>query len=170
MRFAELMLALPAVLAVHHLDEVRGADSFVTLYKRVLGARFGDPRVFKMALILIPIATVVLVVSNAMRGGAELRLLCEVAVFAMLVNAIGHGGQSLARRTLLPGTVSGLVVIMPFCVVAVAVMRAEFGAAAGSLLLYAVLGLFAIPLVVAVSLVAGYGLTRGWDSISRRRP
>jgi len=170
MRFAELMLALPAVLTVHHLDEVRGADSFTALYKRVLGARFGDPRVVKAALLLIPVAAVVLVVMNALRGDLALRLFCEVAVFAMLVNAIGHCGQSLARRTLLPGTVSGLAVVLPFCVVAISIMRAEFGDGAGSLLSYAALGLVAIPVVVGVSLITAYGLTRAWDAISRRRP
>ncbi len=83
-----------------------------------------------------------------------------VAIFALLLNAISHCALSLKRHRVLPGTWSATLLILPYSLVAITVMRADFGDSYRSLLLLAGLGAIAVPLTIIVFLWLGYGINR----------
>ena len=77
-----------------------------------------------------------------------------------MLNGIGHSILSVRRRRLLPGTLSAVTLVLPYSAIAIAVMRADLGDSAGSLLRSVAFGALAAPLAIAAFLWLGYGTDR----------
>lgn len=93
------------------------------------------------------------------KGGIYVAL-CSITILAFMENAIGHCVLSLKRRTLIPGTLSAAVLVLPYSIVAIAAMRADLASSYSSLLLFAACGAAAMPLFIVGFLWLGYGISR----------
>jgi hypothetical protein len=93
------------------------------------------------------------------KGGVYVAL-CNITILAFMENAIGHCVLSLKRRTLVPGTLSAAVLVLPYSIVAIASMRADLASSYSSLLLFAACGAVAMPLFIVGFIWLGYGISR----------
>jgi hypothetical protein len=91
---------------------------------------------------------------------AVLLAISKIAIFALLLNALGHCILSLKRRELLPGTLSAVALVLPYSAVAIVIMRASLGDSFWSLFRDAMLGLILAPLAILSLLGISYGLSR----------
>lgn len=164
--FPALYLVLPVVLAVHNVDEYRRYDEFVQVYQGRIPARFITRDVLRNALTLLTfIAAVISIVTYFFRTEVLISL-SKIAVFALMLNAIGHCIQSLSKRRMTPGTLSAITLVLPYSIVAIMVMRSQLGDSVSSLLEFALLGAITIPLVSGIFIFSGYGLSRIANKLS----
>jgi hypothetical protein len=108
-------------------------------------------------MILLTLAVAVLTCLTYIRQSPILVTLSKVAVFAIMLNGIGHCILSLKRRKLAPGTLSVVALVMPYSFIAIAAMRTSLGDSFASLLPCAIYGALAIPLATLSFLWIGYG-------------
>ena len=93
------------------------------------------------------------------KGGIYVAL-CNITIFAVMVNALGHCVLSLKRRTLVPGTLSAALLVLPYSIGAIASMRIDLASSYLSLSFFAACGAVAIPLFTIGFLWLGYGISR----------
>lgn len=160
MIFDCIILSFPLVLAIHNFDEYSHYDDFVDAYHSRIARKFTSRRVVRYAAASLTLSAVVLAGLAYVYKGSFLLAIIKTSIFALMLNAIGHCLLSLRRRTLLPGTLSAAVLVMPYSIIAVAVMRRNLGGSYRSLLRFAAAGAVAIPLAVTLFLGIGYGISR----------
>lgn len=160
MTFAALNLLFPVVLAAHNADEYRRYEDFIREYHGRLAARLATRTVMRNAAILLPIAAAALAVPTFLWEPPALVTIARVAIFALMLNAIGHCALSLKRRSMLPATVSAIVLVLPYSLVCVFVMRTKLGDSWWFLLRCAALGAIVAPIAVFLFLWIGYGFSR----------
>jgi hypothetical protein len=145
---------------VHNVDEYAKYDDFVNAYHPRLARKLTSRPVIRHAAILLTVFVALLAGLAYIYKGGIFAAICKVAIFALLLNAIGHCVLSLKRRRILPGTLSAALLIMPYSIVAIVIMRADFGDSYSYLLLLAALGAITVPLTVILFLWLGYGICR----------
>ena len=160
MSFTALNLLFPVVLAVHNLEEYSRYDDFVRAFHARWPAKFTARPVMRDAAVLLTLAVAVLDGLTYFYKGAVLVALSETAIFALMLNGAGHCILSLKRRSLIPGTLSAVALVLPYSAIAVASMRTSRGDSIRSLLVYAVLGGLATPVAVALFLSISYGFSQ----------
>jgi Protein of unknown function with HXXEE motif len=160
MAFDWINLLLPVVLAVHNADEYARYDDFVNAYHPRLAKKLTSRPVIRSAAILLTLFVALQAGLAYVYKGGILLASCKVAIFALLLNAISHCVLSLKRRRILPGTLSAVLLVMPYSVAAIVIMRAGFGDSYSYLLLLAALGAITVPLAVILFLWIGYGISQ----------
>jgi len=160
------MLGLAA--AVHNLEEWRGYEKWVQSYHKKLDIRLSNRRVFGFALILLSVALLVLGVVECAAGPGRTTICSRIVVFALLVNALGHCAKSLSMRQLVPGTVSALLLIMPLALIAIYVMRRDYGDTESTLFLSFLASLALLPIAIYGSLWCGFAANWLLAAIKRR--
>lgn len=158
MAFDSINLLLPVVLAVHNFDEYAEYDAFVEAYHPRLARKLTSRPVIRDAVILLTVFVAVLTGLAYFFKGGVFAAMCKVAIFALLLNAISHCVLSLKRRRILPGTWSAVLLILPYSIVAITIMRNDFGDSYPHLLLLAALGAITVPLTIIAFLWLGYGI------------
>ncbi len=160
MSFFSLGLLLPFILALHNAEEFSRYDEFVRVLQGGGGARFVTRRVVRDAMILITLLAAALsVLTFTCRTHIFIRI-SETAVFALMINSLGHGVASARQRALTPGTLSAIALVLPYCLLTIATIRTSFGESWVSLLALAAAGAAVMPVAVAPCLAAAYGLSR----------
>jgi hypothetical protein len=158
--FEWVTVLLPLIVAVHNVDEYARYDDFVRAYhSRFLAKRVSRPAIRNTLIAVTLFAAVIAGLAYVRKGGVYLAL-CNTTIFAFMENAIGHCLLSLKRRTLVPGTLSAAVLVLPYSIVAIASMRADLASSYSSLLLLAACGAVAMPLFIIGFLWLGYGISR----------
>jgi hypothetical protein len=157
MTFIAINLLCPAVLAIHNMDEYSSYDDFVRVYHSRLVTKLTTRRVVKNAAILLTLTVAVLALRTYFGQNAILVTLSKVAVFAIMLNGIGHCVLSLKRRALAPGTLSAIAVVMPYSLIAIAAMQSTHGDSFLSLFIYAIYGALAVPVAALSFLWISYG-------------
>jgi hypothetical protein len=160
MTFVAVNLLFPVVLAIHSFEEYSRYDDFIRAYHPRLGKKLATRRVFRDALILLTLAAAVSGALTYAYKSAVLLAISKIAIFALLLNALGHCILSLKRRELLPGTLSAVALVLPYSAVAIVIMRASLGDSFWSLFRDAMLGLILAPLAILSLLGISYGLSR----------
>lgn len=160
MTFAAVILLFPLVLAVHNMDEYLQLREFIEAYHSRVPARFRTKRVLGWAAALLAVAAAVLSLLTYAYDSPPLRWILEVSIFALLWNAIGHCALSAIRHSIVPGTRSACVLVLPYSAVAISVMHAGLGISFATLVGYAVIGAAAVPVTAAVFLALGYTVSR----------
>ena len=168
MRFGTLILLLGLAAAVHNLVEWRGYEQFVKAYHQRLSLRLSNRRVFGFALILLSVILLALGVVEWAEGPGWATMCSRVVVFALLVNALGHCAKSLSMRQLVPGTVSALLLIMPLALIAIYVMRRDYGDTESTLFLSFLASLALLPIAIYGSLWCGFAANWLLAAIKRR--
>ena len=160
MTFAAVVLLFPLVLTIHNMDEYSQQSAFTEAYHSHVPARFRTKRVLGWAAALLSAAAAVLSLLTYAYANAPLRWLLEVSIFALFWNAIGHCALSAIRHTIVPGTRSACVLVLPYSIVAISVLHAGLAIPVRALLGYAVAGAIAVPLTALTFLAMGYGVSR----------
>jgi hypothetical protein len=160
MSFPALNLLFPVVLAIHNLEEYSRYDDFMRAYHVRLPAKFTTRPVMRDATVLLTLAVAVLDGLTYFYKGAVLVAISETAIFALMLNGVGHCILSLKRRSLIPGTLSAVALVLPYSAIAIASMPMSKGESIRSLLVYALLGGLATPLAVATFLSISYGFSQ----------
>jgi len=158
--FEWVTVLLPLLVAVHNVDEYARYDDFVRAYhSRFLAKRVSRPAMRNTLIAVTLFVAVIAGLAYVHKGGVYV-VLCNITILAFMENAIGHCVLSLKRRTLVPGTLSAAVLVLPYSIVAIASMRADLASSYSSLLLLAVCGAVAMPLFIIGFIWLGYGIAR----------
>lgn len=160
MAFNVLVLLFPIVLAIHNFDECARYEDFIKTYHARLPEKLTTRAAIVGAATALTIAAVALCLGAVIWKTPFLMLVAKVSICALLLNAISHCVLSLKRGKWLPGTLSASILVLPYGIVALVVMRTVLGDSAGDIIRYALLGAITIPLTVAVFLLVGFGITR----------
>ncbi len=158
--FEWVTMLLPLIAAVHNVDEYARYDDFVRAYhSRFLAKQVSRPAMQNALIAVTLFVSVIAGLAYVHKGGVYVAL-CNITILAFMENAIGHCVLSLKRHTLVPGTLSAAVLVLPYSIVAVASMRADLARSYSSLLLFAASGAVAMPLFIVGFLWLGYGISR----------
>ena len=158
--FEWVTVLLPLLVTVHNVDEYSRYDDFVrTYHSRFLAKRVSRPAMRNTLIAVTLIVALIAGLAYVHKGGVYVAL-CNITILAFMENAIGHCVLSLKRRTLVPGTLSAAVLVLPYSMVAIASMRADPASSYSSLLLLAACGAVAMPLFIIGFIWLGYGISR----------
>ena len=160
MTFTSLNLLFPVVLAIHNADEDAHYDDFVRAYHTPLVRRLATRPVVRTAAILLTLSVTVLSALTYTCRSAALLTIARIAIFAFLLNGVGHCVLSFKRRSLTSGTLSALALVLPYTALDIVTMRTDLGDSLWSLGHYAALGAVAAPLTILAFLSIGYGFSR----------
>jgi hypothetical protein len=155
MSFTAFNLLFPIVVAVHNLDEYCGYTDFVRSYPSWLAERL-TRKVLGRATILLTLAVTALAVATYFYQNDVLLAVSKIAIIGLALNCLGHCLLSLKRRALVPGVLSGAVLVLPYSVVAVSLMRTDFRDSLISFFGYAAVGAIATPVAIGTFLWMGY--------------
>lgn len=156
MTFVTLNLVFPIILAVHNLDEYSRYDEFVHASPVRLPDYLTERRVVRNAAILLTLAVAVLAVLTDISGSTVLITFSRVAIFSLLLNGISHCVASVKRRTVTPGTLSAVFLVLPYCAVAIFNMRTSSVSMLGD----AAIGALITPVAIVICLWLGYATAR----------
>ena len=159
MTFAAFNLLFPIVVAIHNIDEYRGYTDFVRSYPAWLAEKL-TRRVIGWAAILLTLAVTALAVATYFYQNDVLLMASKIAIIGLALNCVGHCFLSLKRRALVPGTLSGAILVLPYSAIAVSMMRIDLRDSFMGLLGYAAFGVIATPLAIGAFLWMGYVLAR----------
>jgi hypothetical protein len=163
MTFPVLTLLFPIVVAVHSLDEYRGYADFVRSYPAWLAEKLTRPVMLRAAILLILTVTA-LAAATYFYQNEVLLMVSKIAILGLALNCIGHCFLSLKRLALVPGTLSGIILVLPYSVIAVFTMRTDLRDSALALFGYAAIGAIITPVVIGLFLWIGYLLARPWKA------
>ena len=158
--FEWVTVLLPLLVAVHNVDEYARYDDFVRAYHSRLLAKQVSRPAMRNALIAVTLFVAMIAGLAYIHKGGVYVVLCNITILAFMENAIGHCVLSLRRRTLVPGTLSAAVLVLPYSIVAIASMRVDLASSYSSLLLLAACAAVAMPLFIIGFIWLGYGISR----------
>ena len=156
MNLLVLILLFPIVLAIHNADEYFRRDEFIRTYHHKFAARFITRPVVRNAMVLLTLTAVAMGLLTWIYRNQVLVEISIVAIFALMLNAVSHIVLSFKRRSRTPGTLSAVVLVLPYSAVVIATSRLTLGVSWISMLRFAALGLIATPVAVALFLFLGY--------------
>ena len=162
-------LLLPIVLAVHNADEYARYDDFVDAYHPRLTKKLTSRPVIRNAVTLLTVVVALVAGLAYVYKGGVFVTICKVAIFALLLNAISHCVLSLKRHRILPGTVSAALLVMPYSIAAIVIMRSDCGDSYWYLFSLAAVGAITVPLAIMLFLWLGYGISR-WEARKQATP
>ena len=163
-----MALLLPVVVALHNAEEFALYGRFPGACQPRLPAPLTTRAVVGGAMILVTVAAAVLAWAAYHAEDGYAHTAVRVAVFALLWNALGHGLLSLRRRTLLPGTVTALLVVLPYAIASVLGIEAHAGAPAKQLLSLGLAGAAALPAIVLVAIGLSYSVLQLARQLARQ--
>jgi hypothetical protein len=156
MNIATLSLVFPVILGIHNAEEYLRYGDFVRDYQGRVAARFLRKPIIRNAGVLLTLVAAVVCLLAWLSHNEVLTEIFVVATFALALNALGHVVMSLRRRSITPGSVSAVMLVLPYSVLVIVVLRAATDASWRWILCMAALGALLIPLAVVVSLLLGY--------------
>lgn len=163
MTFAELNLLYPFVLAAHNAEEYLHFEDFARTYMRHLPAQLRTREVTRNAMALLTCSSFVWTIGACLSGAKPLIAISKTAMFALGANAAGHCVLSLGRKRWVSGSISALVLILPYTCAAISLLRREKSSFA-SLLKFGLAGTMMIGPASIFFSAAGLGL----DCLQRR--
>lgn len=156
MNLLVLILLFPIVLAIHNADEYFRCDEFIRAYHGKFAARFITRPVVRNAMVLLTITATTMGLLTWIYRSQVLVEISIVAIFALMLNAVSHILMSLKRRSRTPGTLSAVVLVLPYSAVVIATLRLTLGMPWISMLRFAALGFITTPVAVVLFLFLGY--------------
>ena len=156
MTFADLYPLFPVVLAIHNVEEYCRYNEFVHAYHSQLPTKLITRGILRDAAILLTLAVTLLAALIYIYRNAVLITLGKVAIFALMVNGLGHCVVSFKQGRLTPGMLSAVILVLPYSVLAIAAMRANFEDSFWTLFRYAAFGTILGPLAILFFLSISY--------------
>ena len=156
MNLLVLILLFPIVLAIHNADEYFRRDEFIRAYHGKFAVRFITRPVVRNAMGLLTLTATAMGLLTWIYRNQVLVEISIVAIFALMLNAVSHIVLSLKRRSRTPGTLSAVVLVLPYSAVVIATLRFTLGMPWASMLRFVALGLITTPVAIGLFLFLGY--------------
>ncbi len=150
-----LCLLFPVVLAVHNAEEYFQYDDFVRVYHGGREKRFLSRPTVRNATILLTLAGAILGVFTLAYRSPSLINVSIVASLALMLNAPGHIYMSLKARGITPGTLSALLLVLPYSALLIRAAQLPWSTMMRLLLL----GLLTVPATILLFLFLGYSIS-----------
>ncbi len=160
MNWRRLHLLYPVVLGLHNAEEYCRFDEFAGIYMEHLPERLKTRAVIRNAAVLMTCAAAALSFGASTGKSRALAGMLKTAILASAVNAVGHGFLSIRYKRWVPGTASALMLILPYALAVVAMLRIRRENSVASLLRLTLAGALAIPAASVFFLTAGYGMSQ----------
>lgn len=164
MRPDAFILLLPLVLAAHNAEEYVQLPHFAQ--SSGLPARLRSRPVVGSAMVLVTLGAAALAIAGCFTERPALLTAIRISIFALGWNALGHAALSLLQRTLIPGTRTAIVIILPYT--AAAFVQAESRNSLGHLAALVLAGAAALPAIILVVAILAYALSRALDPVRHR--
>jgi Protein of unknown function with HXXEE motif len=103
-------LFLPACFVFHNVEEYL---FYNPAYFKFVQKKYRDKAVFLGAQIALTICVTSLCLTNYFLTGPTLQTSTTIIAFSFIMNGLQHCIQSLAFKRLLPGTITGLLLLIP---------------------------------------------------------
>ncbi len=155
-----VILLFPAVLAAHNLDECWRIDEFIRLHRHLLRCRCSQRSPVFFAASLLPLAAAVLCAAIIQHPVPIPRYIANIFIVALLLNALGHCILSLMQRSITPGTLSAMMLVMPYCVMAIVIMTRGLGYTLRTWIHITGIAVVTGPATIFLFLGLGHGLMR----------
>lgn len=158
-----LSLLFPVVLAVHNAEELFQYDEFVRVYHRGPEKRFLSKPTVRNATILLTLAGAVLGGYTFAYRTPALIDTSIVASMALMLNAVSHISTSVKERSLTPGTLSALLLVLPYSALLIRAAHLPWA----KMLWLVLLGSITVPTTIVLFLFLGYSLhslSRTWTA------
>ena len=158
MNIYELGLLFPVILGIHNAEEYFYHGDFIHTYPSRV-ARFLSKQVIRTAMVLLTLTAAIV---SALAWGYRASWLLDISIvadFALMLNAFSHIGRSIRRRSLTPGLLSAVCLVLPYSAAVMATLRLSEGMSWEEIARLVALGIPTIPLAVAIFLALGYALS-----------
>jgi hypothetical protein len=155
MTFAAINLLFPIVVALHNFEEYRGYADFVRSYPAWLAQKL-TRRVVAWAAILLTLTVSALAVATYFYQNQVWFTISKIAIIGLALNCLGHCVLSITRRKLVPGTLSGAIIVLPYSLIAIMLMRTNLQDSFLALFGYAAIGAIVTPIAIGLFLWLGY--------------
>jgi hypothetical protein len=120
-------LLFPVVLAIHNIDEYSHYEDFVRAYRLPIARKLATRPVVRNAATPLTLTVGVLDALTYVDKSSALMKVSKMAISAIVLNGIGHCILSVKRRTLAPGALSAVVLVLPYSALSIVVMRTSSG-------------------------------------------
>jgi hypothetical protein len=157
MTFAAVNLLFPVVVALHNFEEYHGYADFVRSYPAWLAEKL-TRRVVGWAAILLTLTVTALAVATYFYRTEVLLAIAKIAIIGLALNCLGHCILSITRRRVVPGTLSGAVIVLPYSLIAIMLMRTNLQDSFLALFGYAAVGAIVTPVAIGLFLWLSYVL------------
>ncbi len=153
-----LGLLLPIVIFFHGAEEYASFDEFKKTSPFFIDKRFHHRQVFLYALLIIQAIVTLVGVWYYLTGSITLDLMTTIVVLAFLINGFQHVCSSLWHRKVLPGTISSILLIIPFGIGYLVILEKEMHYGIVSIFFLSVISLVLTFLLIHSALLIGYFL------------
>ena len=109
-----MTLFLPIIFMLHNIEEYVSYAQFSKYYSRFIKKEFNDSTVFLYAISLLSAIAFIIVAANYFFNNDILHYLMIIMLISISINAIQHCISSLYFKTILPGTISSITLIIPY--------------------------------------------------------
>ncbi|HEV2614120.1 MAG TPA: HXXEE domain-containing protein [Gammaproteobacteria bacterium] len=149
-------VVLPVIFILHNIEEYVSFDPSAWSFYRFIGNEFYNRAVFFYALCLLSITVIVAVTLNYIYAGSLLHALVVITFFSIFINSLEHCAVSLWRRKILPGTISSVLLIIPFSLYALIVGHKDMFVGIQGALNYVFVSFIVMVVAVFLGLWSGF--------------
>lgn len=154
------VLILALIFVLHNIEEYASYDQIPSAYFKLIGNKIKNSRAFLYAIIILSAVVVLTALLNYFFSNKILETSIIILVFSILINALQHVVGSIWHRRFLPGTFTGIFLIIPFSIVYLIRFYANMKMDFYGLMLYISLSIIVMLLSIYFSLKLGYFLMK----------
>lgn len=151
-------LLLPAIMILHNTEEYRSFERFKNVYLKSIDEKLRKKSVFLYALAILTISAAGICVANYFIGSRTSQIATTLVMIALLFNGVQHCTFSLWYRKMLPGTVSGLFLMIPYSLIYLILLENEIKFGFFDFVSWSLLSIIFMILLIRISFRIGYFL------------
>ena len=155
-----IVLLFPVVFAVHNAEEYVRLDAFLLVYCSRLPVSLRKPSVVLSANVMLVAAAMLLSALTCLLASQRLVYWVNVSIYALLLNAVGHGIVSMKRGEMTPGTWSAVLMVVPYSVASLLRIQSYLRPTLRTLTELSLMGAVAGPAAIFLMLGLSYFLIR----------
>ena len=155
----KISLLLPIIFVIHNIDEYLSYSRLVDYYFKFIDPKLKDPKVFLYAVSILSIVVVLIVWVSYFYCNKITKFLTMI-VFFSIFNAIQHCIHSLFFRKILPGTITSILLIIPYSIIFIINMKNGSIFEFKDFLLYGILSVIVMKISILLSLKISYWLIK----------
>lgn len=153
-----IILALSFIL--HNYEEYRSFKIFNEFYLRHLNKKFQHPDIFFRAITILSFVVCGIYVLNCFIANKALQFAATIATMSLLINGVQHCIYSLLARKLLPGTISGIFLLIPLSLAYFVLLEKDIHFSIIDIIQWSAISIVASFLLIQISLRIGFHLSK----------
>ena len=156
----KLVLLLPVIFVLHNIEEYLYYDKFTNYYPKFVDQKFNDQKVFLVAVSILSVAVALIAGLDYCFSNNIIKHLTVIVLFSVFINAIQHCICSLFFRKILPGTITSVLLIIPYAIIFITTAKLELNFGFKELISYGIASIFVMIISILISLKIGYWLIK----------